>query len=176
MSVFPVIGEWHWGGGVAAHESRPLGNWQSDNAVDIMAPAGSLNVAPVAGRIVKISGSDPAQGAKGTIFGRSITIQEPNGRQWFTTHLDNPIVRVGQFVQAGAPLARIADWGSNSHAHWAVSQGDPQALLGGSPHVPQGTYPVGTAANSQAAGCATVLLVQLLALAAGTYELVKVVT
>jgi murein DD-endopeptidase MepM/ murein hydrolase activator NlpD len=174
--VFPILGSgWRWGGGVDEHHKRPLGNWQSDNAVDIMAPAGSVNVAPVSGRVVRVSGRDPRQGPSGTIFGRSITIQEPGGRQWFVTHLDNPVVREGQFVQAGSPLARVADWGERSHAHWAVSQGDPRALLQGGTPAAASVIPAAST-TATGAGCLVHLLYQLTGVFMAGYLLVEVLT
>lgn len=175
--VFPIIGEWRWGGGVSDHKKRPLGNWQSDNAVDIMAPAGSTFVAPVSGRVTNISGRDPRQGTygkTGTLFGRSVTIQAPDGREWFVTHLDNPTVRVGQFVTAGTPVSRIGDWGDRSHAHVATSQGDPRQLLGGAAPATAGALPA--AATTAGTGCLVVLLAQLATLAGAIYGLVEVVT
>lgn len=179
MYVFPIIGKWTWGGGVAEHMSRPLGNWQSDNAVDIMAPAGSTFVAPVSGRVTRISGRDPrsgAYGSTGTLFGRSITIQTPDGRQWFATHLDNPIVQVGQFVSAGTPISRVGNWGERSHAHVAVSQGDPRALLSGAPSS-GASLPVSattaTTASTSGAGCLPMLMVQLSILAGALYGIAK---
>lgn len=177
--IFPVQGKWRWGGGVGEHRKRPLGNWQSDNAVDIMAPAGSTFVSPVSGRVLRISGRDPRQGAygsSGTLFGRSITIQAPDGNEWFATHLDNPIVRVGQFVTAGSPLSRIGDWGERSHAHVATSRGDPQALLSGAAPSQSGLIPESAVTTTAAtgAGCITVLLAQLAAVGAVAYALVEV--
>lgn len=173
MSIlFPILGEWRWGGGPDEHRKRPLGNWQSDNAVDIMARAGQVVIAPVSGRIVRVSGRDPRSGPSGTVFGRSVTIQEPNGRQWFLTHLGDTNVRVGQFIGAGAPIARVGDWGGNSHLHLGVSQGDPRGLLGGSTPVSASTLPA--SATASGAGCITVLLAQLMVVSAIAYAIAEV--
>lgn len=92
-------------GGVAAHQARPLGNWQSDNAVDIGAPPRTLVLAPKAGWVSRIGGTDPQHGPVGTIFGEHVTISCPDNDAFFLTHLDR-IVGVGERVVAGQIIAR----------------------------------------------------------------------
>lgn len=120
-------------GGVDAHMSRPLGNWQSDNAVDIGCPERSQVLAITDGKVVKISGHDPDQGPVGTVFGQHITIECANGLQVFYTHQKmHPQTEVGERVVAGEMLSFVADFGGvgrwPEHLHIAWSHGDPDEL------------------------------------------------
>ena len=63
------------GGGSADHGRRPLGNWQSDNAIDVHAKPLTPILAPKAGIVSKIGGHDPHDGPVGTIFGEHVTIK-----------------------------------------------------------------------------------------------------
>lgn len=123
---------WKKGGGVSSHGSRPLGNWESDNAIDIMAPAGTPVLAIASGKVISITGHDPSEGViDGSIFGRSIHYLTDAGVEVFDTHLQNPNVKVGQRITAGQQLSRIADWGGNSHLHTAFKAPyNPEVLWG----------------------------------------------
>lgn len=120
-------------GGVAAHKSRPLGNWQSDEAIDIGCPERSQILAIDDGRVVKISGHDPDQGPVGTIFGQSVTIELDSGLQVFYAHEKmHPQTEVGERVVAGEMLSWVADFGPvgrwPEHLHIAWSRGNPEEL------------------------------------------------
>lgn len=105
-------------GGVEAHMARPLGNWQSDNAIDVGARPGSRILCPKSGYVYKISGYDPDQGPHGTIFGQSITIHCPDGDQFFLTHAKlEPNVDVGERVRAAEAVGWIADWPGSTYDH-----------------------------------------------------------
>ena len=119
-------------GGVAAHTARPLGNWQSDNAIDVGTKPWTLCLAPKAGFVSKVGGKDPHEGPSWPIFGEHVTIDCPDGDAFFFTHLDR-IVGVGESLVAGQVIGRVADWpgGVADHAHMGRIYGrNPEELWG----------------------------------------------
>jgi hypothetical protein len=117
----------NWGGGPSDHRSRPLGNWQSDNAWDIMAPAGTPVYAIEGGTISKLGGSTELR--KGVIYGYNITIKGSDN-EFFYTHLGsrNPSLQVGSKVNKGDFLGEIGIPKENpkwpQHVHIGVRNGD----------------------------------------------------
>jgi murein DD-endopeptidase MepM/ murein hydrolase activator NlpD len=117
--VLPAGTEVRRGGGVRAHGDRPLGNWQSDNAIDVHARPLTPILAPKAGIVSRIGGRDPHLGPSATIFGEHITITCLDGDAFFFTHTDR-IVGIGERVVAGEVIGRIADWPNSEsmdHVH-----------------------------------------------------------
>ena len=110
-------------------------------AVDWFAPPGSLVRAPFKGKVVEVKRS---QGTGGQVFGGVVKIQLPNGHVVVFRHVNPTGVKLGQMVDAGAPLARVTRWSDNpksSHAHvevWRTLEGgyrfenmlDPSAYFG----------------------------------------------
>lgn len=93
-------------------------------AYDYMAPAGTPCVAPVDGRIARLSGKDPSLGgAPGGALGYSIYLSGSNGKSYFMTHLDKVKVKAGQTVRQGQQIAEVANgprsW-SSPHVHMGV--------------------------------------------------------
>lgn len=128
--LFPASVPVKYLGGVAAHNTRPLGNWQSDNAVDWHAPAGAPCVAVKPGWVAKGGGHDPHGGPVGTIFGEHTTIEHDDGTATFTTHLDR-IVDIGERVLAGELVGKVGDWpGSDlmDHAHLGARGFNPESI------------------------------------------------
>jgi len=82
------------GGGPEAHGSRALGNWQSDNAYDLMGKAGDAVPAYVNGVVVKISGKP---GGDPGFAGYGITVRTKDGDLFFK-HLGSANVKVGQRI------------------------------------------------------------------------------
>lgn len=129
--IFPASVPISFLGGVAAHMSRPLGNWQSDHAVDVHAPAGSPVVSPKPGYVSKGGGHDPHGGPVGTIFGEHTTVEYDDGTAGFVTHLDR-IVSIGERVVAGELIGKVGDWPHSfimDHAHYGSRGFDPEAML-----------------------------------------------
>ena len=125
---------------VADHKARPLGNWQSDNAVDIGVPAGTDVLAVDDGEIVKVSGSPPRRGA-GVIGGFSITLRTSTN-QFFYAHLLRASVQPGDRVKAGQVIGASGFANNVEHLHIAEQHGDPTNLWGnGAPD--QQTTPLG---------------------------------
>jgi len=95
-------------------------------AHDYMAPSGSPAVAPVSGRVIRLSGHDPAQGpTQGPHgpFGWSVYIQGSDGHTYYLTHMGSRSVQVGQRVQAGQRIGTVGDYakyGTPSHIHMGV--------------------------------------------------------
>jgi murein DD-endopeptidase MepM/ murein hydrolase activator NlpD len=117
----PVIGGTSVGG---EHETMGLPGYP---AHDYFAKAGSTAVAPVSGKVVKLSGHDPkngpTQGPHGPL-GWSVYIQGTDGKTYFLTHMGSRTVKVGQKVTAGAKIGTVANYdkyGTPSHIHMGVS-------------------------------------------------------
>lgn len=90
----PTFGGLTMGGGPSAHGSRALGNWQSDNAYDLMGKAGDAVPAMVSGVVTKISGKP---GGDPGFAGYGITVRTKNGDLFFK-HLGTANVKVGQRI------------------------------------------------------------------------------
>ena len=105
------------GGGPEAHHSRALGNWQSDDAYDLMGKAGDPVPAFVEGVVTKISGKPG--GAPG-FAGYGITVRTKNGDLFFK-HLGSANVKVGQRITPQTVLGTLD----------ATTAGGPHLHLGG---------------------------------------------
>jgi murein DD-endopeptidase MepM/ murein hydrolase activator NlpD len=102
------------GGGPGAHHSRALGNWQSDDAYDLMGKAGQAVYAPIAGKVVKISGQP---GGKPGFAGYGITVRTPQGDLFFK-HLGSKKVKVGQRLKPGQLIGTLeASTAGGPHLH-----------------------------------------------------------
>jgi murein DD-endopeptidase MepM/ murein hydrolase activator NlpD len=104
----------------ATHQTSGLPGYP---AYDYMAPAGTVTVSPVTGRITRLSGRDPSQGGSpGGPLGYSIYVQG-GGHSYYLTHLDDVAVKLGQRVRQGQRIARVASgpasW-SSPHVHMGV--------------------------------------------------------
>jgi murein DD-endopeptidase MepM/ murein hydrolase activator NlpD len=91
-----------------------------------MAPAGSVVVAPVNGKVIKLSGYNPKLGAvqgAGGPLGWSVYIQGENGKTYYLTHLGSRSVHVGDRVRLGQRIATVANYhsfGRPDHVHMGV--------------------------------------------------------
>jgi murein DD-endopeptidase MepM/ murein hydrolase activator NlpD len=95
-------------------------------AHDYFAKAGSPAVAPVTGKVVRLSGHDPSEGptegAHGP-FGWSVYIQGDDGHTYYMTHMGSRSVQDGQTVKAGQTIGSVGDYaqyGTPSHIHMGV--------------------------------------------------------
>jgi murein DD-endopeptidase MepM/ murein hydrolase activator NlpD len=107
--------------------THPTGNLPGYPAFDYMAPAGTRVVAPVNGKVVKLSGKDPKLGGPpGGALGYSVYIKGDNGNTYFLTHMDRIGVKVGQRIRRGTQIAVVANgpasW-SSPHVHMGVHRG-----------------------------------------------------
>jgi murein DD-endopeptidase MepM/ murein hydrolase activator NlpD len=109
-----VAGGLTMGGGPGAHHSRALGNWQSDDAYDLMGKAGQAVYAPIVGKVVKISGQP---GGKPGFAGYGITVRTPQGDLFFK-HLGSKKVKVGQRLKPGQLIGTLeASTAGGPHLH-----------------------------------------------------------
>lgn len=81
-------------------------------AIDFSAPAGTLAVAPEAGTIFKLSGSDPsvAPADPHGAYGLSEYLKGISGTIYFITHLGSRTVKLGEQVQRGQVIGTVADF------------------------------------------------------------------
>lgn len=102
--------------------THTLGNWQSDNAVDISVPEGTPMVALQSGTVVKVR-HHPQDG--GRFAGDQITIRGANGNEYFYAH---GIARVkpGQRIKAGQRLGVTGSANGVPHLHFGQRKGDPR--------------------------------------------------
>jgi murein DD-endopeptidase MepM/ murein hydrolase activator NlpD len=136
----------------ADHHARPLGNWQSDNAVDVGVPSGTEVLAVADGEILRTGGSAPRRGSS-VIGGYSVTLRTDSNR-FFYTHLIEVRVRAGQRVSAGHVLGASGFANDVDHLHLGVERGDPDALWGGA--AGRSAAPLGACATGAPAGPANV--------------------
>lgn len=98
--------------------THSLGNWQSDLAYDLAAPAGTRVVSPVSGTVSRIQGS-ASQGGRFGGLGVYIT---GAGGQYFLKHLGSANVAVGSSVAAGQTIGTIGNYyGASNHVHFAAA-------------------------------------------------------
>jgi murein DD-endopeptidase MepM/ murein hydrolase activator NlpD len=110
-----VIGTPHTG-------THTLGNWQSDNAVDIAVPIGTPMVALQDGVVVKVR--HHPQGA-GRFAGDQITVRGANGNEYFYAH-GVARVKPGQRVRRGQKLGTTGSANGVAHLHFGQERGDPR--------------------------------------------------
>jgi hypothetical protein len=106
------------------HGARPLGNWQSDNAWDIFAPAGSVVNSYTNGKVVKVKPSDKRSGK---IYGTQVSVSGSDGYpDIFYTHLKNVNLKKGDVVKVGDKIGEVSEWDTNpksTHVHIGLPKG-----------------------------------------------------
>jgi murein DD-endopeptidase MepM/ murein hydrolase activator NlpD len=97
------------------HQSRALGNWQSDNAWDLFAPAGTKWYAITKGTVSKVYNTGKNSGK---IYGTQVTVKGEDGfPNIFYTHLKNVVVSVGDKVDIGDLIGEVSEWGKSKGTH-----------------------------------------------------------
>ncbi len=111
--------------GPSNHGGRALGNWQSDNAWDLFAPAGTTVNSYTAGRVKKIRDTNKRSGK---VYGTQVTIEgDENYPDIFYTHLKNVKLKVGDQVGLGDYIGEICeweDWPQGTHVHIGLPHGN----------------------------------------------------
>lgn len=109
--------------GVPHAGTHTLGNWQSDNAIDVSTPRGTPVYSPASGKVIKVS----IRPEGGRISGSSITIQKADGSNaYFFTHLSGVNVRAGQKVKKGQQIGKSGVAVGVPHLHFGQKRGDPR--------------------------------------------------
>lgn len=107
------------------HGSRALGNWQSDNAWDVFAPAGSVVNSYTNGTVRKVRDTGKNSGK---IFGTQVTVSGRDGfPDIFYTHLKDVKLNVGDKVSVGDRIGLISEWIGNetiTHVHIGLPPGN----------------------------------------------------
>lgn len=107
----------------STHETAGLPGYP---AFDYMARAGTPAVAPVSGRVTRLSGHDPKAGPTNGPhgpFGLSVYIRGDDGRVYYMTHMGSRLVRAGERVRRGQRIGNVgnyAKWGGADHIHMGV--------------------------------------------------------
>lgn len=106
--------------------THTLGNWQSDNAVDISVPVGTRVMSIQDGVVVKVV-HHPQDG--GRFAGDQITISGPGGGTFYT-HLSHSGVRPGERVRKGQVIGRSGSANGVAHLHIGRERGNPLKEFG----------------------------------------------
>jgi hypothetical protein len=107
--------------------THTLGNWQSDNAVDIATPVGTPMGALEGGTVVKVR-HHPQDG--GRFAGDQITIRGADGNSFFYAHGVSG-VKPGQKVHRGDVIGKSGSANGVAHLHFGVEKGDPRKIVRG---------------------------------------------
>jgi murein DD-endopeptidase MepM/ murein hydrolase activator NlpD/predicted nucleotidyltransferase len=106
------------------HGSRAFGNWQSDNAWDVFAPAGTLVNSYTKGKVSKIRDTGKNSGK---VYGTQVSIKGSDGYpDIFYTHLKNVELKPGDEVNVGDRIGDISEWTNNNnmtHVHIGLPYG-----------------------------------------------------
>lgn len=106
------------------HGSRPLGNWESDNAWDVFAPAGTVVNSYTNGTVTKVYNNGKNSGK---IYGTQVSIKGTGDYpSIFYTHLKNVKIKAGDTIKVGDVIGEISEWldGPNmTHVHIGLPKG-----------------------------------------------------
>jgi hypothetical protein len=109
-----------------AHRTRPLGNWQSDDAVDLAATPGTSVLAVERSTVVKVDRTRERARA-GFVYGAAVTLAGDSGTWWFYTHLVlRPSLAPADRLEQGEAFAAVAPWDDfpdAAHVHVGAGQG-----------------------------------------------------
>lgn len=107
--------------------THTIGNWQSDNALDVGVPNGTLIRMPKDGVVEKVKGS--YGGGASRFDGYQVTVRLKDGNRVFFTHLSKASVRAGQRLKGGAAIGRSGSANGVPHLHYGVERGNPRRYL-----------------------------------------------
>lgn len=108
--------------GVPHSGTHTLGNWQSDNAIDLGVPENTVLESVANGKVVKVKGG--YSGGSSRFDGYQVTIQGEDGRRYFYTHLSKTHLKPGQRIKAGQAVGRSGSANGVPHLHLGVERGD----------------------------------------------------
>ena len=132
MLGLPLGARWSPGGGRVDHLARAIGNWESDNAVDLLVPKGSpvyaLADGVIGSQFGPLNSNDPRmQGLRLHLSSK--------GNEFYYAHLSAfaPGLKPGTHVKKGQLLGYSGTANGVEHLHLAFRNGDPDYLLHRSP-------------------------------------------
>lgn len=105
--------------------THTLGNWESDDAVDISVPVGTPVYAPKAGVIGSQIG--PLNSSNPRMAGSRLHLKMA-GNELYYAHLSRIVVKAGQRVKAGQLLGYTGSANGVAHLHLGSKNGDPRKL------------------------------------------------
>lgn len=116
-----------YGGGPKDHGARALGNWQSDNAYDLLTPVGTPIYAVDSGTIGDRFGS---LGKGGKLAGLRLNLLGSQNNYYYA-HLSRfaPGIKPGVHVKPGTLLGYSGEAVGVPHLHFAVERGDPKGWI-----------------------------------------------
>ncbi len=115
--------------GVPYQGTHRLGNWQSDNAVDLGVPVGTTLLAVESGRVDPTL-YGPLENTDPRFDGQRFTIHADSGRSWFYQHAVRILVPRGARVRQGQPVGVSGLGNGVPHLHLGVTPPtDPIAFL-----------------------------------------------
>jgi murein DD-endopeptidase MepM/ murein hydrolase activator NlpD len=130
-----IGGNFKWGGGPSEHGKRAFGNWQSDNAYDLMAPVGTPVYSLVDGIIEKTYFTEGGEtGKQSKVYGWQVTIKSDDNK-FFYTHLGNinPNIKPGNKISRGDLIGTIGAPKSGRkwypHLHIGIENGDLKSYI-----------------------------------------------
>lgn len=117
-------------GGSPYGGTHTRGNWQSDNAVDLMVATGTPVYATTTGiigdRFGALGSGDPR------LAGLRLNLIAPSGPSWYYAHLSRfaPGIKPGVRVRPGQLLGYSGSANGADHLHLGVESGNPLSFLG----------------------------------------------
>ena len=114
--------------GTPGSGTHTLGNWQSDNAVDIAAPVGT-SVYAVDDGTVDASLGFGASGKGGRFAGSRLHLRTGDN-VWYYAHLSRLTVQPGEKIRRGQKIGESGSANGTPHLHIALQNGDPRTHLG----------------------------------------------
>ena len=97
------------------HAARPLGNWQSDNAWDLFAPADTKWYSITKGTVLRVYDTGKSTGK---VYGTQVTVKGDEGYpDIFYTHLKNVTLDRGDVVDIGTYIGEVSEWGQSKSTH-----------------------------------------------------------
>jgi murein DD-endopeptidase MepM/ murein hydrolase activator NlpD len=106
--------------------THTLGNWQSDNAVDLGVANGTKMIALDDGVVVKVR-HHPMN--VGRFAGDQITVRGDHGNSYFYAHGASS-VKPGERVRRGQSVGTTGSANGVPHLHFSVQHGDPRQIIG----------------------------------------------
>lgn len=117
--AYPLSSGSGFDGGVADHMARAFGNWQSDNAVDIMCAVKTEVLAVDDGVIPDVT-VDSSYSPGSNPNGSSAYLQCSGGRQFWYTHMISLNVQAGDRVSKGDVIGLSGTANGVDHLHFAA--------------------------------------------------------